>query len=353
MPDWTKSMTQTFEFFEVDPNTWMEKRQLEYMTSCSIDRDMSADTLGSASFECTELPDECYVRVYLITIQNGVRERFCFGTFLVQTPSKTFDGTITNMSVSAYTPLIELKEDMPDFGYTVPRDKNIMDNVGDLTSEHLRAPVVKTQYTKKLYSDYVADPKDTWLSYITTLMNNANYRFDLDEYSRVLFAPVQKYDVLQPVWTFDDDNSSILLPSITYKKDYYGIPNVVEIIYSDSLDYRHIIVKNEQDGSPTSIKNRGRIIKYRETNPSVGGYPSEAVLKKYAEELLETLSTIEVTVTFSHGYCPVRIGDCVTLNYKRAGIINTRAQITSQSIDCTPGCKVTETAVFKQKLYGG
>lgn len=353
MPDWTKSMQQTFEFYEVDPNTWREIKQIEYMTSCSISRDLSADTLGSASFECTELPDECYIRVYLTTIQNGVKERFCFGTFLVQSPSKTFDGKLTNISVDAYTPLIELKENMPDLGFTVPAGKNIMDNVCNLTAEFVRAPVVKTSHTKQMYSDYVADPKDDWLKYITNLMHNADFRFDLDEYSRILFAPIQNYDTMQPVWTFDDNNSSILLPSITYKKDYFGIPNVIEIINSDSNSFTNITVENHEKSSPTSIENRGRIIKYREVNPSIGGYPGESILKKYAEDLLESLSTIDVSVTFSHGYCPVRIGDCVTLNYKRAGIINTRAQVVSQSINCVSGCQVSETVVFKQKLYGG
>lgn len=353
MPDWTQSMKQSFEFYEVDPSTWKDIRKLDYMTSCSINRDLDKDTLGSASIECTSIPEECYVRTYLITIQNEIKETFPLGTHLIQTPSKSFDGKTSNISVDAYTPLIELKEDMPDYGYTILAGENIMDRVCDLTEEHLRAPVVRTKNIKKLYSNFVANTNDKWLSFNVDLMANVDYRYDLDEYGRVLFSPKQDSTTLQPVWIYDDNNSSILYPSISYKRDLYGIPNVVEVIYTSASEFRVITVKNEDPGSPTSIQNRGRVIKYRETNPSIGGYPSEGILQQYAQQVLESMSTVEVTLSYKHGYCPVRIGDCVLLNYKRAGIINTKAQVISQDIECKTGCTVSETAVFKQKLYGG
>lgn len=47
-----------------------------------------------------------------------------------------------------------------------------------------------------------------------------------------------------------------------------------------------------------------------------------------------------------HGYCPVRVGDCVLLNYERAGLKNIKAKVISQSINCGIGCTVEETAVF-------
>ena len=57
------------------------------------------------------------------------------------------------------------------------------------------------------------------------------------------------------------------------------------------------------------------------------------------------------TLSYSHGYCPVRLYDCVRLNYERAGLIDIKAKVTKQSIECTPGCKVTETAVFTTNLW--
>ena len=87
MVDWTSSMTQTFEYYIVDPGTWKDKQKLNNVKSCTINRDSNAETLGSATFDITESVGECYIRVYLITIQNGIKEKHPLGTFLVQTPS--------------------------------------------------------------------------------------------------------------------------------------------------------------------------------------------------------------------------------------------------------------------------
>lgn len=110
MPDWTKSMEQTFEYYVVDPGTWCDKSQITDVIQSNIERDADAETLGSASFDVGSILGECYVRIYLITIQNGIREKFPMGTFLVQTPKSNFDGRYQKVSIDAYTPLLELKE---------------------------------------------------------------------------------------------------------------------------------------------------------------------------------------------------------------------------------------------------
>ena len=111
MPDWSKSMQQTYEFYLIDPNTWKDKVRIDKITSCTITRDFNTETLSSASFDCdedlTEIYGECYVRVYLITIQNRIRERHCLGTFIVQTPSVKFDGMHKSVGMDAYSPLLE------------------------------------------------------------------------------------------------------------------------------------------------------------------------------------------------------------------------------------------------------
>ena len=109
MPDWTKSMQQTFEYYEVDPGTWRDFRKIDNVKSCTIKRDSTAETLGSASINVISSVGECYIRVYLVTIQNGIKERLPLGTFLVQTPSSSFDGKTRNVTMDAYTPLLELK----------------------------------------------------------------------------------------------------------------------------------------------------------------------------------------------------------------------------------------------------
>lgn len=352
MIDWTSSMTQTYEYYIVNPDTWKDVRPVRTITGCSINRDSGAETLGSASISSTELLGECYIRVYMIVVQNGFKMKVPLGTFLLQTPASSFDGKVMTTTVDAYTPLIELKENQPPLGYALLEGTNVMEEVYRLTRENMRAPVVRATSDVTLYNDFVANLDETWITYLRDLMANAKYRFDLDELGRVIFAPKRETAAMQPVWTFDDDNSSILHPSISVNHDIYGIPNVVEVTYSGKYDTYTSKVVNDDPNSPVSTVNRGRVITHVETNPNFGGEPTKAQVDLYAKALLRELSTLEYKVDFSHAYCPVRVGDCVRLDYAKAGLDDVKARIISQAIKCEPGCTVSSTAVYTKKLWG-
>lgn len=351
MPDWTKTMQQTFEYYIVDPGSWRDIRKINTVISSSITRDSSLETLGSANITISESIGECYIRIYLITIQNGIREKHSLGTFLVQSPSFSFDGKIKNVTLDAYTPLLELKENPTPLGYSVLKDENILETAYRITREQVRAPVVKPQKDETLNTNFVANINDTWITFIRDLIANADYSIDLDEMGRIFFAPKQDTMSLQPIWTYDDSNSSILYPELSVDRDLYGIPNVVEVIYSNGNEYYYGKAVNDDVSSPISTVNRGRQITHRESNPSLLGSPNQARIQEYAENLLKELSSLEYTVTYTHGYCPVRVGDCVRLNYSRAGINGIKAKVISQNINCESGCPVTEKAVFTTELW--
>lgn len=351
MPDWTKTMQQTFEYYIVDPGSWRDIRKINTVISSSITRDSSLETLGSANITISESIGECYIRIYLITIQNGIREKHSLGTFLVQSPSFSFDGKIKNVTLDAYTPLLELKENPTPLGYSVLKDENILETAYRITREQVRAPVVKPQKDETLNTNFVANINDTWITFIRDLIANADYSLDLDEMGRIFFAPKQDTMSLQPIWTYDDSNSSILYPELSVDRDLYGIPNVVEVIYSNGNEYYYGKAVNDDVSSPISTINRGRQITHRENNPSLLGSPNQARIQEYAENLLKELSSLEYTVTYTHGYCPVRVGDCVRLNYSRAGINGIKAKVISQNINCESGCPVTEKAVFTTELW--
>lgn len=354
MIDWNSSMAQTYEFYEVDPNTWKDKRPIRTILSCTIKRDADSDTLETASFETTEQFGECYIRIYLIATQKRVRYKFPLGTFLVQTPSTSYDGTVHKITMDAYSPLLELKDKKPDLGYTVMKNANIMQRVSVLTKDNIRVPVVEpSNVNKTLYEDFTAEADESWLSYLIALMENAEYKYCLDEISRVLFSPDQDVASLQPRHTYNDDNSSILYPEIKDSYDLYGIPNVVEVLYtgSDSNTFLFSRVVNDDPNSPTSTVTRGREVVHRETSPSISGTPNQEYMDEYAKTLLKNLSSVEHTISYSHGYCSVRVGDCVRLNYEKAGISNTKAKVVSQDIKCTSGCVVNETAVYTTNLW--
>lgn len=352
MANWLEPMQQTFKYYIVDPGTWKNTKLIDNVKSCSIVRDSESDTLGSATIDVVNSLGECYIRVYLVTIQNGVTEEHPLGTFLVQTPTSSFDGKIRTVSMDSYTPLLELQENPPPLGYSLLEGEPIMDRAYQIVREHVRAPVIPAVDSTALFCDFVSNTDDNWLTFTKDLIANAKYIFDLDEMGRILFLPKQETASLQPVWTYNDDNSSILLPALTMEHDLYGIPNVVEVIYSNGKDTYYARVVNDDVNSPLSVVNRGREILYRDTSPDLAGDPTNKQIQEYARLLLKELSTVEYSVTYTHGYCPVRVGDCVRLNYSRSGLKNVKAKVISQNIKCKTGCEVTEKAVFTKKLWG-
>lgn len=354
--DWTASMQQTYEFYKVDPETWNDTERITTIESCSIERDSSNDTLGSASFSCSESLEECYIRTYLICNQNDVKLKVCLGTHLIQTPSYDFDGKRKTISMDGYTPLIELKNDVPPIGYSILKTDathptDILDVVFRICTEHMRAPVVKPTVGKVLYENFISNIDDTWFSFCSDLLANGERAFYLEPDGKVIFEKIEDISGIQPVWIFNDDNSSILLPSINDESDLYNIPNVVEVVYSNETESFYSRIINDDENSPVSTVNRGRIIVYRETSPNISGNPTQEYIDEYAKNLLKSLSTLKHTVKYSHGYCPVRLGDCVMLNYKKAGLTNIKAKVISQSIECKTGCVVEETAMYTTKLW--
>ena len=351
MIDWKASMQQTFEYYIVDPETWRDERMLTTVTSCTIDRDSTQSTLGSASIDCMDDIGECYVRIYLVASQNGLTYRFPLGTFLVQTPSTSFDGKVSSISMDAYTPLIELKEKTPPIGYSIQKGASIMDLATRLCSENIRAPVIPATDSSELVHDFVSALDDTWLSFLTDLVANANFSFSIDEMGNILFSPNQNAASLRSVWTYDDGNSSILYPDITLDRDLYGIPNVVEVVYSTDNGYLYAKAVNDDPNSPISTITRGREIVTRITDPDLAGAPTRKEIEEYANRSLQSLSALEYSITYTHGYCHTRIGDCVTLNYRRAGLVGVTAKVISQHITCKSGCSVEETAIFTRNLW--
>lgn len=427
-------MQQTFEYYIVNPNTWKDDVRYRAITACSINRDGDTDTLGSATLDITEPINECYMRSYLVTNQNGVEEKHPLGTFLVQIPNVSFNGKRSSMTADGYTSLIELKEKQPPIGFFIQKYRDVVEAATSLADENARAPVVsstlKTWYPDdagtyqahsnylpakewaekgtenqhlgdifyddstylnpvihiwrgyvpegetgivyrwerisesdlrtneigktRLGSDFVADPEDDWFKYLSEALSYVDKKFDLDELGRISIVTKKKLDSMQPVWTYTDDNSSILNPEVDVDCDIFGIPNVVEVIYTTTVYSVRCVVANEDPNSQLSIQSRGRRIVHRVTDPGFTGVLSKndaiVQVENYAKQLLKELSTIERTLTYTHGYCPVRLDDCVRFDYTRADLKNIKAKVVSQSIKCIPGCPVTEKAVYTTKL---
>lgn len=354
MIDWTKPMQQTFSFYSVNPGSFTNAEKIETITSANINWDWNSETLGSATFETTEDFGECYIRVYLDVVQEGETGRVPLGTFLAQSPSDNFDGMVNTISVDAYTPLIEMKEKLMPIGFTVTTGERIMKYVNILTAEGTRAPVIIADDDISFIPyNFVASMDDTYLSYTAALMKACARRYNIDKLGTISIDPIQDDRAIKESWVFTTDNSSILYPECSVSRDLYGIPNVVEVVYSQNGRVITSTAVNDEPDSPISVGNRGREIMYRDTSPQLNGLVTQDMVDEYAKRLLKSLSNLECTVSFSHGYCPVDCGDAVIIHYPEAGINWQRAVIKSQSLDCSTGCKVSSKATFNRSLYGG
>lgn len=226
----------------------------------------------------------------------------------------------------------------------------IFEMASKLTAENARAPVVGIHTDDKLEEDFVANTNDTWLTFLKDLLAKMNYSYELDEMGRILFTPVEKAARLQPVYTFYDNEISILQSDISINHDIYGLPNVVEVVYSkDNVNYYSRVV-NDSIGSPISTVNRGREIVYRVTDPDMNGLPTQEMIDEYAKRILKEKSTVTYSLSYTHSYCPVRIGDCVRINYEKAGLKDIKAKVISQTIKCSTGCQVSEKAEYTVEL---
>lgn len=354
MADWTASAGHTYEFWRVNPTTWRDVEPVKNVLSCSITRDDS-DLMGSVDMEIdSDIEQEIYIRAYLIVEQppgSGITERFCLSTFLVQSPTRAMNGKRTTRSLTCYPPTIELQDTKPPIGFTVAKGMNIASIAAQLCRSHCRAPIIETSSSAVTSDPVIASDDDSWLTFIKAVLEKGDLEFAIDEWGRFSFPPKREASALRALWTYTDDNSSVLLPEVTDERDWFGIPNVYEAVMSSNDSSVTGRAVNDSPSSPISTVNRGREVYERETSPDIGKEnPTAEDLSNYARNKLKELSKVERSVDYSHGYNSVKVGDTVEVNYTRHGY-TAKGVVTSQVINCDTACTVEETVKFTEDLW--
>lgn len=349
MIDWTMGMRQTYEFREVDPGTWRDIRVMGEVTSAEIDTDDTLETKGYAKFEAGEGVGECYIRTYIVCEQDGETETHCLGTHLAQTLPAEHDGKSKSVNIEAYTPLIELKEKPMPVCYSIPAGANIAEMVESIAADNCRAPVDSCPGGDVLSEPFTAQTDWTCLDYLSKLAAKAGRTLMPSPEGRITQVPMREAASLAPVFAFDDGNASITLPDIADECDYYGVPNVVEVVWSGPSGCVTARAVNDDPESPLSVQARGREIPFRDTSPNLED-PTQEEAQEYAEAMLRKKSHLLHTVKFTHGFVPhVRKGDCVRLDFDRAGV-HTLAVVTAQKAKCETGCTIEATAVYTEVI---
>ena len=349
MIDWTRGMAQTFEFREVDPATWQDARPLACITSAEMEFDSESDTGGRATFESSEDLGERYVRAYLVAQQDGsAPERVPLGTFLTQTSSKDADGAFSRYRLEAYTPLLELSDDMPPLGFSVPAGSDSVTAAADLAALHCRAPVAASPVSQALSEPFSAEPDETWLQFLSALLAKAGLSLAPDAMGRICMVPRRDPGSIAPVRGFRDDESSVMCADVSETRDLYGVPNTVEVVLPGEASGTSARAVCGDAGNPASTVARGRTVLARDTSPDapdgLGGAAAEAWLAEEARRQLAEKCSASREAVYTRGFDPaVRVGDCVALDIAAAGV-RVRAVVTRQRVVLGEGCLVEETA---------
>ena len=347
--DWTQPMGQAIRYFEVDPLTMRDIRELTQVTGCTITRDDESDLLTSAEFQVDgELADgETWVRAYLYATQGGDTERHALDTLICQSPTMPDDGAGDARSADAYGPALELRDDSPHFGWSASGDAQA--RAEDIAA-HGHAPLVGS-LSGNLSAPIVAGESDTWLSMFDAVIAASGAQRGVDALGRHTMRGVSSVAALLPSWTFRDDGCSIIL-GVSVDRDLYKVHNVCEVIRTGPGGTLVGMAINDDPASPTSTVRMGRRKLLRVMNPDeLPAGSTQADADALALRLLREDSIVTTTYELRHGYCPPRPGHCVELDYRRRGIRDVGV-IVAQDIDCVTGVTVTSTIRSTRSTWG-
>ena len=353
MADWAQSYGVSYEFWEVDADTFEDSRRLYGIEECEITRDSDDPTLGDATMTVEEyFPSESYIRVYLMVEQpagSGNVERICLATLLAQVAEHRMDGKVVQRPLELSTPLKELDDDNPPEGYTIKKGADAVAAATRIFSR-FHVKVKKCGISKAMPRDVTANDSDTWLTFGRAVLEAVNMEPTLDPSGYVGFAPISDASALSPIWYFVDDDISILNPELTLQQDWHEIPNTVEVKVSTSNSGVRAECVNSDPSSPVSTVVRGRTVRRRVDNPE--GVATKEQAEAYAYRELKKLSCSENEVTYSHGYCPVALGHCVGIYYTEHSL-DIKAKVVRQVIRCSTDLEVSETSRYTEALWNG
>ena len=353
--DWKRSMQQRFRYYEVDPMSWRDVREIDTVVSCEVTRDLESDTRESASLTIVGgTIDEKIIRAYMECRQADAStgelsgwERFAIGTWMCQTPKRTWRRGVGELQVNAYSMLLPVSDDKPPVFHTVRSGSDPAVQAVIALSNGV-APVVPCVSGSTLEENHSCDPGEDWLELANEMAGAASMMVMVDAFGKPYLEVDKDPAGLSASWTYEDNEDSILLGGIDDQCDWYKLPNVVEVV-ADANNSTFIgTAVNDSPLSLLSVGVRGRRVVERITKPELANV-TQAAADRLASKKLSELGSVERKLTYEHGYCPVRLGDCVRILSRRHGI-DTKGRVVRQTMTLATGCTVTEDAVCEMTM---
>lgn len=353
MTDWRRDYSVGYEFWTVDPATWRDAEPYGPVVSFSLSESEPGENMGDLMGRgematLSPLPAEAYVRCYLVATQDGTAARECLGTMLAQTPTTELDGKAAQVSVGLYPPTLELRESGLAAGFTLATGSDVVSSAAELVRSKCRAPVIAPPSGPALSAPYTAETGDDPLSYVQSLLRAHGHALRVTPRGELSIESDRDPTAMAPVWTYDDGNASIMEAGVQVLEDWYGLPNVVEVVTGMTVGR----AENASPSSRLSTATRGRTVLERVTDSGLPDSASQAVADEWAMRRLRERSRVTSAVTYRHVYNGVRVGDGVRMDYTRHALDET-GRVTAKTTTGGVGqaCMVEETMEFSEDLW--
>lgn len=323
---WEGSRTETFVCRRVTFPDWLEREDYPFAVSGGIDLSALSDlrASGTLSFDGEAPPDSgSLMRIYYgFSDENGDRGEWPLGTFFVNVAGQDHNGASHSGKAELQSVLKVAAADCYGRTYTVPKGTNAVARArAVIEGLGLRTNKPSCPYT--LASEMVFKPDDTWLDIANALLDAAGYAACTpDAYGTVQMLPYIEPDLRQTVWTFADNDYSIMEPKVSDSSNAGDIPNVYRLTWENEEGSLWACAKNLDPDSPASYKSRGYWQGMHESVSELDGSNQTqrlANLKALSKRrLLDNTQAIEY-VEWSHPWVPVWPGDAVEVTYLAAG----------------------------------
>ena len=356
MADWTQPFRASYRYMRVSRATGLETERLTgILDDGTIERNDDTTCKESATVTAVDWrgigPD--LVRVYLdAEFEDGSTASAALGTFLPSTSSRTVGGAARTSTVQLAGRLAELNDDMFGQAFQLPAGTNAVDYAAQICRAAGFSVIADDSGYKlpEAVAYGIGAPSSSGsavegkLAVVNDLLDRAGFSSArTDALGRIVMRRYVEPQDRAPSASLTEGADARFLREVEDGRDTSGVANAVYAVYSapagGDADAPGIVGSAEDAaGGEFSISSVGRRIVRRES------YSEEATQEEAdakAAELLRTSQAVKRTVSVSHVYAPLTIGDSFDLAYRSQGLIG-RYAVRTQRITLGAGC-LTET----------
>lgn len=246
--DWSKGQKIAYRMMLVDPLTWRDTEEVAMikgnMSKTNENLRQSADIVVSDF----ERKCEKYIRVWLLTEQDGATSRDALYTGIANAPEESIGASTREVNLNCYS-VLKPAEGVPlQRGWYAPAGMPGGDVIRNLLSV-IKAPLIIAAGSPILQDYIIAEDDENHLTMTDKVLKAMGWRMTITGLGEVMVGPPAG----GPSVTFGEDYD-VIKPPVNPSDNWFSMPNAFQAISGDSS----ATAKDESEDSALSIVNRGR-----------------------------------------------------------------------------------------------